>query len=103
MNAKFYVKYMSYFKDDPSGVAGECGFLPYESEELAIQGLNDLIRDEWTTTVPADNDDGEALLADVPGYGEEDGKYASCHYSSDRRLAWDDNGIRYYRAEVVDA
>lgn len=103
MNVKFYVKEMAFYKDEPSGTAGFCSLRQFETEEDAIQFLNYLIRNEWTTTVPADTEDGEALLADVPGYGEEDGKYAPCHYSSDRRLAWDDNDSRYYRAEVINA
>lgn len=64
---------------------------PYKTEAEAVDALNGIIRDDWTTEVPANDDSGDYdLLADCPGYVEDHGtpKYSSCYYSEDRHLAW---------------
>jgi len=65
----------------------------FDDRDAALKYINDVIRNEWTTTVtiPTWEDDfHEELLADNKGYTSPDDsvKWADVHYDKDGEFAW---------------
>ena len=99
------VKVAYYYSDEAPRDTLECDVKLCSSKTAAIDELNRIIRDDWTTTIPDENSvDGEKLLADCRGAQEDPDtrKYSDWYYAEDGMLAWsmfsDGHG---YRGEVV--
>ena len=65
----------------------------FDDRDAALKYINDVIRNEWTTTVtiPTDEDEfHEELLADNKGFTDPDDsiKWADVHYDEDGEFAW---------------
>ena len=96
---KWFVKSVSYYKEEPTGSAMYCEVLKCSDLEDAKSKLSDIIEDDWTTLVE-DEDGREVSLADVPGYGQDGGRYSDAVYDRDGMFAWAENDMHFYKAEV---
>lgn len=87
-----------------SGICG--GFSVFNTKEEAIEYIERVIRDEWTTTVtiPTDEDEfHEEQLADHKGYQSDRSsvKWSDVYYSEEGDLAWCQVGDTSKRIEAV--
>lgn len=99
------VKVAYYYSDEAPRDTLECDVKLCANKKAAIDELNRIIRDDWTSTIPDENSvDGEKLLADCRGAQEDPDsrKYSYWYYAKDGMLAWsiytDGHG---YKGEVV--
>lgn len=103
MSGHWIVQECCYYPDEPCGRILTMSVRPYASEEDAVKILEEVIRNEWTTTV-LDGIGGEVALADKRGYADcpGDPKRSEVYYSKDGKTAWaffsDGHG---YKGEVV--
>jgi len=81
------------------------GFTVFDNKSEAVEFVEDVIRDEWTTTItiPTEEDQyNEEMLADHKGYCDCDSVKASdVYYSDDGTIAWsqmDDGVVKLIKA-----
>lgn len=65
----------------------------FDDRDAALKYINDVIRNEWTTTVtiPTEEDEfHEELLADNKGFASDEDsiKWSEVHYDEDGEVAW---------------
>lgn len=99
------VKVTYHYSEEAPKDTLECDVKLCANKKSAIDELNRIIRDDWTTTIPDKNSvDGVKLLADCRGAQEypDSRKYSDWYYDKDGMLAWsmfsDGHG---YKGEVV--
>lgn len=99
---KWAVQTVDYYESECYRDTLEMDVKLYDSKLDAIDELERIIRDDWTTEVDVDGE--TKMLADCRGMSETDSvKYSSWHYSEDGTLAWSfyDNGSGH-KGEIVE-
>ena len=99
---KWAVQTVDYYECECYRDSLEMGLKLFDTRLEAIDELNRVIRQDWTTEVEVDGE--TKMLADCYGMSETDSvKYSSWYYSEDGTLAWSfwDNGSGH-KGEVVE-
>ena len=99
---KWAVQTVDYYESACYRDSLEMGLKLFKTKLEAVEELNRVIREDWTTEVEVDGNTRK--LADCPGMSETDSvKYSSWYYSEDGTLAWSfcDNGSGH-KGEVIE-
>ena len=99
---KWAVRTVDYYESECYRDSLEMGLKLFKTKLEAVEELNRVIREDWTTEVEVDGD--TRMLADCPGMSETDSvKYSSWYYSEDGTLAWSfyGNGSGH-KGEVIE-
>ena len=99
---KWAVQTVDYYEPECYRDPIETGLKLFDTRLEAIDELNRVIREDWTTEVEVDGE--TKMLADCYGMSEDYSvKYSSWYYSDDGTLAWSfyDNGSGH-KGEVVE-
>lgn len=99
---KWAVQTVDYYECECYRDSLEMGLKLFKTKLEALNELNRVIREDWTTEVEVNGETKK--LADCPGMSETDSvKYSSWYYSEDGALAWSfyDNGSGH-KGEVVE-
>ena len=81
----------------------ECSVKLFLSKEEAVDELNKIIANDWTTEVEVNGE--TKLLSDCRGMqqDEDSGKYSEWYYAEDGTLAWVQHGTAYaYKGWVLE-
>ena len=93
---------VDYYESECYRDSLEMGLKLFDSKLKAMEELNRVIREDWTTEVDVNGE--TKMLADCYGMSEDDSiKYSAWYYSEDGMLAWSfyDNGSGH-KGEVVE-
>ena len=82
------------------------GFTIFDTLEEAVARVEDIIRNEWTSTIGTDKDNKDIMLADHRGYCWPEGsvKWSEVYYAEDGTEAWQELGdqVKYIKVKKVE-
>ena len=98
---KWAVQTVDYYEQECYRDSIEMDIRLFDTKLEAVEELNRIIRDDWTTEVDVDGD--VRMLADCPGKSEmESEKYSSWYYSEYGTWAWAFNSSGGHKGEVFE-
>lgn len=98
------VKVAYWYGDEPPSSTLECDVKLFLSKEEAVDALNKIIANDWTTEVEVNGE--TKLLADCRGMQQDENsrKYSEWYYAEDGTLAWVEYGTTHaYKGWVAGA
>lgn len=106
-NHKWAVIQSEVYSAEDGNASGICGgFTLFNTGDEALAFVEQVIRDEWTTTITiptAEDPFHEELLVDHKGYQSDENsvKWSDVYYSEDGDVAWYQHGDTIRKIEAV--